>query len=411
MKSNTAQLKIAEKYLGESCPKCCHMVNNCCCYFVSKIFDEAGNKSLFYGGKTVTYCPNAIKWCKNVLAQIPPYLALPSDIIFFDWELNGTPNHIGFVAERVSDQEVATLEGNTSGGVVARRTRTAKYIQGIYRPHFKATYKIAKLDVDGYFGYNSIAMLQKVLGVKVDGILGKDTVKALQKKVKVTQDGSWGEKTSRAVQKMVGTTVDGAFGVKSVKALQRWINRQHAGSAVVKPKTWQDRATEWAEKIAKSGDYHYVKYSSDKKTHECPICHPRKDYQGWNCIGFAFACWHHGGGIKNRCTCDAMTNQLYEKMYHAKTDAEASEIASERLGVKVKAIRNNGKAVPLKDMKAGDIAVLFKGDDYYHTEYYQGEGLFADCTSGREPNIKADVKMPEKTQKRIKLVLRYMGAK
>lgn len=238
MKSNTEQLSIAKKYLGESCPRCCSMANNCCCFFVSKIFREAGNASLFYGGKTVAYCPNAIKWCKNVLAQIPPYLAMPSDIIFFDWELNGTPNHIGFVANRVSDQVVHTLEGNTTNKYcVAYRNREAKYIQGIFRPHFKATYTTGTLKEDGQFDYNSIAMLQKALGIKVDGILGRDTVKALQKKVGCAQDGSWGVATSKAVQKMVGTTVDGAFGEKSVKALQKWINKQIGKTATSADKT------------------------------------------------------------------------------------------------------------------------------------------------------------------------------
>ena len=227
-KSNTEQLKIAEKYLGESCRKCCSMANNCCAYFVSKIFKEAGNASLFYGGAITTYCPNAIKWCKANLAEIPIYLAMPSDIIFFDWEPNGVPNHIGFVDHRLSDAQIYTLEGNTtSKGIVARRTRPLKYVQGVFRPHFKGTYDTSKaLAVDGQFGYNSIAMLQKALGIKVDGILGKDTVKALQKRVAVTQDGAWGPNTSKAVQKMVGTTVDGAFGEKSVKALQTWINKQ-----------------------------------------------------------------------------------------------------------------------------------------------------------------------------------------
>ena len=231
MKSNTEQLKIAKEYLGDGCRKCCSMANNCCCSFVCKIFKEAGNSSLFFGGKTVTYCPTAIQWCKANLAQIPIYLALPSDVIFFDWELNGTPNHIGFVRERISDQEISTLEGNTTANfVVACRTRTVKYVQGVFRPHFKATFNISKpLTIDGCFGYNSIAMLQKALGMKtVDGILGKDTVKKLQKKVGVTQDGSWGEKTSKAVQKKLcgfkGKDVDGAFGVKSAKALQQWCN-------------------------------------------------------------------------------------------------------------------------------------------------------------------------------------------
>lgn len=228
MKSNVEQLKIASKYLGDKCRTCCSMANNCCCYFVSKIFREAGNASLFYNGYTVTYCPNAIKWCKNVLAQIPPYIAMPSDIIFYDWQPNGTPDHIGFVNHRISDAEISTLEGNTTSKyIVAVQTRTAKYVQGIYRPHFKPTafsaYK--PLAIDGQFDYSSIAVMQRWLGVKVDAILGKGTIKALQKKLGVTQDGSWGVGTSKALQKLIGTAVDGAFGEKSVKAFQTYLNK------------------------------------------------------------------------------------------------------------------------------------------------------------------------------------------
>lgn len=233
MKSNTEQFKIALKYLGESCPKCCSMSNNCCCYFVSMGFRNAGNASLFYNGKTVTYCPNAIKWCKTMLAQIPPFLAMQSDIVFFDWELNGTPNHIGFADHRIDDEQLATLEGNTTSKyVVARRVRTAKYIQGVFRPHFKATYDISKeLKIDGQFNYSSIAMLQSALGMKVNGILTKETVKALQKKVGVTQDGSWGVATSKAVQKMLkkeglyNGEIDGCVYEGTVKALQKWCNK------------------------------------------------------------------------------------------------------------------------------------------------------------------------------------------
>ena len=156
------------------------------------------------------------------------YLAMPSDIIFFDWQPNGNPDHIGFVRGRVSTATINTIEGNTgSPSRVREKSRPAKYVIGIFRPHFKGSYNISKpLTVDGQFDYSSVAMLQKALGLKVDGILGKDTVKALQKKAGVTPDGAWGKNTSKAVQKMVGTTADGQFGINSVKALQKWINKQ-----------------------------------------------------------------------------------------------------------------------------------------------------------------------------------------
>ena len=239
-KNNIELLKIAEKYLGyggSKFRKFCGLPAGAawCNAFVDTIAAEGGDAQLYFDGKKYTYCPTSIKWCQNNLAQIPIYLALPMDIIYFDWELNGIPNHIGFVRERKSDQEVYTIEGNTSGGIVAKKTRPVKYIQGVFRPHFKGTFDTNKaLAVDSYFGYHSIAMLQKVLGITVTGILDKGTVKMLQKVAGVSQDGSWGTATSKAVQRMVGTKVDGAFGPASVKALQAWINKQ-AGFTGTKP--------------------------------------------------------------------------------------------------------------------------------------------------------------------------------
>ena len=252
MKSNTELIAFAESFLdkgGSTFRSYCGLGSGdpWCDAFVTYVFQKSGDGSLFCGGKKQTYCPTTIKWCYNNLANIPPYLAMPGDIIFFDWELNGTPNHIGLVRDRKSADVVFTIEGNTSKtnkdgkviatGVVAERTRNAKYIQGIFRPHFPTKFTTKQpLVIDGQFDYTSIAMLQRVLGLKPTGILDIPTVKALQKCAGVTQDGSWGKKTSKAVQKMVGVKVDGYFGPDSVKGLQKWINKQLDGAEPVKEK-------------------------------------------------------------------------------------------------------------------------------------------------------------------------------
>lgn len=223
---------IAKKHIGEGGSKFrkyCGLPSGSayCNAYVCYVANEGGVKSLFFDGAKETYCPHSIKWCKTHLAQIPLYLAMPMDIIYFDWNNNNVPDHIGFVKNRVNTSEIETHEGNTSGGIVDEKKRKAQYVLGVFRPHFKGSYNISKpLKVDGKFDYSSIAMLQKALGLKVDGILGKDTVKALQKKAKVTPDGAWGKNTSKAVQKMVGATADGQFGINSVKALQKWTNKQ-----------------------------------------------------------------------------------------------------------------------------------------------------------------------------------------
>lgn len=239
-------VKLAESQLGTrgaAAKEYCGLSSgaNYCDAFVTWLYYKCGVKEYYCNGTKQTYCPTSIKLCRKEMPNIPIYLALPGDVIFFDWEPNGDPNHVGIVRERKSDQAIYTVEGNTSGygttGMVANKTRTlygtknkkkVQYIQGVFRPQFAAgkfdTSK--KLEVDGFFGYNSIAMLQKVLMIKVDGILGLGTVKALQKLVGVTADGSWGPKTSEAVQKMVGADVDGEFGPNSVKAFQKWLNKQ-----------------------------------------------------------------------------------------------------------------------------------------------------------------------------------------
>ena len=210
-----------------------------CNAYVCYAFNQAGQRKLFYGGKKVTYCPTSIQWCRANLAEIPLYLAMPCDIIYFDWQPNGTPDHIGLVKVHRTTTSVFTHEGNTSGGKVAEKTRTlSRHCRmWVFRPHFAPTgLKKEKLTVDGDFGYKSIYNLQIALGIKANGILDKETVKALQKKAGASPDGAWGKKTSIKVQKMVGAKQDGAFGKASVKALQKWINNKNY-PVVTKTKT------------------------------------------------------------------------------------------------------------------------------------------------------------------------------
>lgn len=243
-KNNFELLKIAQKHLGQGGAvfrRFCGLPNGAawCNAFVCYVANEGGDSSLYFNGSKMTYCPTSMRWCQNNLAQIPIYLALPMDIIYFDWEPNGVPNHIGFVRERKSDLEVYTIEGNTSGGIVAQKTRTEKYVCGCFRPHFEPSGVDAskRLSVDGYFGYNTIAVMQRWLGVTADGILGKGTVKALQKRLGVSQDGSWGKGTTRALQKYLGISQDGYCGPATVRAFQTYLNKAVFGSTPSTPST------------------------------------------------------------------------------------------------------------------------------------------------------------------------------
>lgn len=242
MKSNKEVLKIAQRHLGENGTrfrKFAGLPNGApwCNAFVDYIAAQGDVEKLYFNGKKETYCPHSIKWCKKHLAQTPIYLALPMDIIYFDWERNGIPNHIGLVVHKKTTTEIRTIEGNTSGGIVDEKTRTSDYIQGVYRPHYPGDCRLCELVIDGEMGYNTIANLRRALGMSISAILTKSVVKNLQRRAKCKSiDGAWGPETSRKVNKMTGAGDTSTFGPKQVKALQRWINKQNHIEPTPEPK-------------------------------------------------------------------------------------------------------------------------------------------------------------------------------
>lgn len=180
------------------------------------------------------------------------------------------------------------------------------------------------------------------------------------------------------------------------------------GKAVYSPKapekTVQDKMCEWAKKTADSGKYKYKKWTKDTKTHQCPICHPGSG-NGWNCIGWAFAIWRHGGGLKSECNCGVIADSQWEQMLKAKTDADALKIARKCIGLKdLKVIRNGGKAISQSNLKKGDIISYYDGTKYLHTMLYIGNGKMTESTSTKTPNIAYGRKCPT-----VKLAIRYTG--
>lgn len=234
-KSNVQTYNYAKSFLGkggQTFRHYCGLPSGAawCDAFVTYIFHGTDNSALFCSGKKQTYCPTTIKILRKDMAQIPLYLAMPMDVIFFDWDKNGVPNHIGFVRAKKDTASIYTIEGNTDGGKVANKTRAGKYVQSVFRPHYKPTFTLGKLTVDGDCGYNTIAGAQKLVGAPVDAILGIGTVKKVQAFCGATQDGAWGPTTSKKLQAKMAKegyytgAIDGAFGKQSVQGLQRMIN-------------------------------------------------------------------------------------------------------------------------------------------------------------------------------------------
>lgn len=163
----------------------------------------------------------------------------------------------------------------------------------------------------------------------------------------------------------------------------------------------------WAKKTADSGKYKYKVFTDDVKTHQCPICHKLTGkYLGWNCIGFAWACWFHGGGLPCKCNCEVINDTTGEKIYNAKTDAEALKLVQSKCGLSdVKVIRNK-KYIPQSELIAGDILLYFEGSKYTHMMLYVGNGKIADSSRGHTPQVKYGVAM---RQKEVKVAIRYIG--
>lgn len=246
MKNAKETLAIASKHLGQggaTFRKYCGLPSGAawCNAFVTYVFHEAGDSSLYCNGTKQTYCPNSIKWCRKNLAEVPLFLALPSDVIYFDWERNGVPNHIGFVRARKDTSSIYTIEGNTSNKVM-NKTRPAKYVQAVFRPHFKPSFTLGKLTVDGECGYNTIAGLQKLVGADIDAVLGIGTVKKVQAYCGASADGIWQGGTSKKLQTKMAKegyysgAIDGQFGKQSVIGLQKLINAKcFPGESTPKP--------------------------------------------------------------------------------------------------------------------------------------------------------------------------------
>ena len=164
------------------------------------------------------------------------------------------------------------------------------------------------------------------------------------------------------------------------------VSRVWSGKLPAKPKetmpAWVKKANAWAKKIADDNTWHYVKWSSNAKTHECPICHkhPEGAYHGWNCIGFSFAYLHHGGGLSCNCGCGVLDDGFMTKLLTMNADKALAQL-KKKIGLKnLRLIRNGKKVIPQEKMKAGDLCITYDSNGKAtHIYPYIGNGKMIDC--------------------------------
>ena len=185
-----------------------------CVIFIWYLFYVGKAEKLFYDGKKTAYAPDLWKWFKKIKRATKKIeKAKPGDIVFFDFNANGIPDHVGIVEKVLTGGYVQTIEGNTgtnntNGGQVQRRKRHKSVILGFGRPKYKEDPKKKKID------YNKLPELKK-------GSHGA-AVKKVQKILKITIDGIYGSQTEKAVKKFQAAHKlinDGIVGPKTWKAL------------------------------------------------------------------------------------------------------------------------------------------------------------------------------------------------
>lgn len=218
-----------------------------CAMFVSWVLNQAGQACAGFPG---AYCPTILTEARRAGLAVAYSQARPGDIVFFDWD-GGVTDHVGFV-ELNKGYYYQTIEGNTSNGIVARRTRALSTVCGVIRPPYAAntakpaSAKAKALDVDGWIGIKTVRRWQEVMRTPVDGIIsGQDEwdrrylpnvyaieydgggsllVEAIQRAAGATIDGYLGPNTVRAIQRRIGVEVDAYFGPETAKAIQRRLN-------------------------------------------------------------------------------------------------------------------------------------------------------------------------------------------
>ena len=115
-----------------------------CVVFVWDTFRMAGASNLFCDGKKTAWVDTVRDWAKSKGLVVSKDQGRHGDLALFDWNHNGSGDHIGFIDAKNANGSYQTCEGNTSvdnnsnGGEVQIRTRYPSEIMMIIRPQYEA---------------------------------------------------------------------------------------------------------------------------------------------------------------------------------------------------------------------------------------------------------------------------------
>lgn len=250
-----------------------------CATFVWWVFKECGDTSILPLGKKSAYCPDIGDYIIASGRRKSKSSGKPGDVVLFDFNGNGTSDHIGIIEKKNSDGSYTCIEGNTSlssnanGGQVMRRKRYQSQVNHIYRPPYAAestttatssssskttssSKSSSKLSVDGSWGKNTTKKSQKILGTVQDGIVSNQW-KSCKKYLPNCSTDSWkfgssnkkGSAMVKSLQKLVGVSRDGIMGKGTVKALQKFLKKKGYYSGSIDGKCGPGTVKAWQKYI------------------------------------------------------------------------------------------------------------------------------------------------------------------
>ena len=178
-----------------------------CCVFLWYKFDECNASELFYDGEKTASCINLLNWFESQGVIYDIHEAEPGDIIFFDWNGNAIPNHVGIITE-VKNGNIYTIEGNTGKGIVARKVYTKSdysNILSICRPEYRK--EVEDMDISKLTDEDILELIKRIRTVQAkqepDDWSEDQREWAEKKKVVIGTGDSMGYKTFTTKEEVV----------------------------------------------------------------------------------------------------------------------------------------------------------------------------------------------------------------
>lgn len=218
-----------------------------CAMFVSYCMNKAGAGKLIAGAqskKGYASCGAGIRFFKKRHAYFAARDARPGDHAFFDWDHDGSQDHVGLVLKvDAKRKRILTIEGNTgaknlsNGGMVAKQWRNMSVIMGVGRP----AYDLAAAPAAPVAAPAAPAPAPAPVVAPKPAPAAPAPKPATPKPAAQTvlKLGSKGAAVKR-LQTLLHITADGAFGPKTQAAVKTYQAKHGlAADGVVGPATWE----------------------------------------------------------------------------------------------------------------------------------------------------------------------------